>query len=216
MSPKVPAEDRLTSQVFGVAAAAIARTRRALAAALGDRVSTGVLVATTLAYVLVYLFAVGDLGRSTAGVLDTGSAVAVSVSAAPLARAFGGEAVALVTLGPVELLVSPATLAAGAVLGTLVGANLALSALAWRRPTVCDISPASGFAAGVPALLSGTACCGPLVFIVLGLQATSAALTAIAWLRPIATLLLVASLLWAAWRLDVQVSATDADGRSAN
>lgn len=214
MSPETAADDGFAPQVLAVAADAAARTRRALAATLNDRVSTAVLLATTLAYVLVYLFAVGDLGRTTVGVLETESTVAVSVSAAPLARALGGEAVALVTLGPLELLVSPVTLAVGAVLGALVGANLALSTLAWRRPAVCEISPASGLAAGIPALLSGTACCGPLLFIVLGLQATSAALTAVAWLRPVATFLLVASLIWAAWRLDVQLLAADTSGRS--
>ena len=132
--------------------------------------------------------------------------VSATVVAAPLARALSGEGVALVVLGPVEYLFVPATLAVAAGIGLLVGANLALSALAWRQPAVCDVSPASGLAAGLPALLSGTACCVPIVFIVLGLQATSAALTALAWFRPVAVVLLVASLVWAAWRLDVQAS----------
>ncbi|WP_435065477.1 hypothetical protein [Halobaculum sp. EA56] len=189
-----------------VVATAAARTRRGLAAALADPVAAAVLAAATVVYTLVYAVAVGDLGvvSRTAGAGADAGAVSVTVVAAPLTRALAGEGVALVAVGPVEYLLVPGTLAVAVAIGLLVGANLALSALAWRRPTVCDISPASGLAAGLPALLSGTACCGPLVFIVLGLQATSTALTAIAWLRPAAILLLVASLLWAGWRLDVQ------------
>ncbi|MFC7096478.1 hypothetical protein [Halobaculum marinum] len=201
---------------LAVVRVAVGRTRRALGAALVDRVSAGVLVAAAGAYVLVYLFAVGDLGRATPTVVATGEspAVGLTVAAEPVARAVGGEAVALVTVGPVEVLFAPVTLVVATGLGLLVGANLALSTLAWRKPTLCGVSPASGLAAGLPALLSGTACCGPLLFIVLGLQATSAALTAVAWLRPVAALLLVASLVWAAWRLDVQLSAAgDSSGK---
>ncbi|WP_284013530.1 hypothetical protein [Halobaculum litoreum] len=173
-------------------------------------------VAATVGYVLVYLVAVGDLGRASAGVVGAGggAAVATTVAADPLARALGGEAVALVTLGPLEVLVAPATLGVATGLGLLVGANLGLSALAWRAPAACGVSPASGLAAGLPALLSGTACCGPLVFLVLGVQATGTALTAVAWLRPVAALLLAASLVWAAWRLDVQASAADSSGKT--
>ncbi|UIO99197.1 hypothetical protein Hbl1158_11730 [Halobaculum sp. CBA1158] len=190
---------------LAVAVEATGRTRRALSAALGDRVAVAVGVASAVLYVLAYLVAAGDLGGSRSAVAggDT-PAVDVTLAAAPLSRTLSGEAVALVTVGPVETLLAPATLSVAGALGGLVGANLALSALAWRRPRVCSVSPASGVAAGVPALLSGTACCGPLVFIVLGLQASSAALTAVAWLRPVAAALLVISLLWAAWRLDVQ------------
>jgi len=192
-----------------VAATAVARTRRGFAAALGDPVAVAVLLVATAVYALVYSVAVGDLGPvpPSAGVAgaDAG-AVSVTVVATPVTRATAGEGVALVAAGPVEYLFVPATLAVAVAIGLLVGANLALSALAWRRPAVCGVSPTAGLAAGLPALLSGTACCGPLVFIVLGMQATSAALTAIAWLRPAAVLLLVASLLWAGWRLDVESS----------
>ncbi|SHH61360.1 hypothetical protein [Halobaculum gomorrense] len=199
-----------------VVATAVARTRRGLLAALADPVAAAVLVAATAAYALVYAVAVGDLGRAAGGTGTVGGdagAVSVTVVSAPVTRGLSGEGVALVAVGPVEYLFVPATLAVAVAIGLLVGANLALSALAWRRPAACDISPASGVAAGLPALLSGTACCGPLVFIALGLQATSAALTAIAWLRPAAALLLVASLLWAGWRLDVQSSAADSPGK---
>ncbi|QZX98977.1 hypothetical protein [Halobaculum rubrum] len=190
-----------------VAMTALARTRRGLVAALADRVAAAVLVASTVGYALVYAVAVRDLGVASRATRGGGEGlVSATVVATPLTRALSGEGVALVALGPVEYLFVPATLAVAVAIGLLVGTNLALSTLAWRRPAVCDISPASGLAAGLPALLSGTACCGPLVFIVLGLQATSAALTAIAWLRPASVLLLVASLLWAGWNLDVRAS----------
>jgi len=192
-----------------VAATAVARTRRGLAAALADRVATAILFAATVAYTLGYAVAVRDLGLASRATRPGGDGALVSatVVATPLTRALSGEGVALVALGPVEYLFVPATLAIAVGIGLLVGANLALSTVAWRRPAACEISPASGLAAGLPALLSGTACCGPAVFVVLGLQATGAAVTAIVWLRPAAVLLLVASLLWAGWRLDVQSSA---------
>ncbi|QZP38121.1 hypothetical protein [Halobaculum magnesiiphilum] len=199
------ADDAPSRPILGAAAA---RTRRALAATLGDRVAAAVLAGSTVLYLLVYAVAVGDLGLTGDGAAGDGTtrfaAVDVIVAAEPVARAVGGEAVALVRVGPVEALFAPATLAVALGLAVLVGANLALSVLAWRRPAACAVSPASGLAAGVPALLSGTACCGPLVFLALGVQATSAALTAVTWLRPVAALLLVASLVWAAWRLDVR------------
>lgn len=195
--------------------AAASRTRRALAAALGDRVAAAVLAVTALAYLLVYLAAVGDVGSAGDRTAPGTAAIDVAVVSDPIARSLGGEAVALVRLGPVEALVVPETLAVALGLALLVGANLALSMLAWRRPAACAVSPVSGVTAGLPALLSGTACCGPLVFIVLGLQATSTALTAIAWLRPVVALVLAASLVWAAWQLDVQPSTGEVSRRAA-
>jgi len=203
MSREGATADRRTP--VAAAATTLARTRRALGAAFRDRVAVAVLGSTAAGYVLVYAAAAGDLGRS-GSVRDAAGGLSATTAPSPLASALSGEAVALVAVGLLELLIVPARLAPAVALGALVGANLALSTLAWRRPAACAVSPASGVAAGLPALLSGTACCGPLVFVALGLQATSAALTAIAWLRPAAAILLVASLGWAGWRLDVQAS----------
>jgi len=103
----------------------------------------------------------------------------VSVVADPLGKFLQPELgpfmfmpVARVSLGPVTYLFSLNTVF-GAVLAGLVGLNLALTYLVWRQPKACGIGGKSGgLLASVPALLSGTACCGPVVLIVLGVQAS--------------------------------------------
>lgn len=172
----------------------VRRTGRAVGAAVADAGGRALFAATTLGYAVVYLAAVGDLGGG-------GGRVGVTTVRTPLVRALEGEAVALVELGPVEYLFTPAAAAVAVTLGALVGANLAVSYLAWRRPAACGVTPATGVAAGLPALLSGTVCCGPAVLVVLGVQASGLLLSAFAWLRPTAVVLLVVSLLWAGSRL---------------
>jgi len=48
--------------------------------------------------------------------------------------------------------------------------------------------------AGLPALLSGTVCCGPAILLVVGVQATAGLLAVFQWLLPVAVVLLVGSL----------------------
>jgi len=68
--------------------------------------------------------------------------------------------------------------------------------LVWTQPKACGIAgSSSGFLAGVPALLSGTACCGPVVLIVLGVQASGVLLTGVQSPLPAAAILLVGSLI---------------------
>jgi hypothetical protein len=56
----------------------------------------------------------------------------------------------------------------------------------------------------LPAVLSGTACCGPVVLIVLGIQASGVLLTAFQFLLPFAALLLVGSLVLVGRQVDPQ------------
>ena len=82
----------------------------------------------------------------------------------------------------------------------LVGLNLAVAYGAWRRPAACGLpeskgaAGATGLLAGVPALLSGTVCCGPVILLVVGVQATAGLLAVFQWLLPVAVVLLVGSL----------------------
>lgn len=73
----------------------------------------------------------------------------------------------------VVILVSPLNIAIGLVLGTLAGANLAITYLALRQPRACRFNRATGVLASVPALLAGGACCAPAVVLLLGLQVSS-------------------------------------------
>lgn len=170
-------------------------TRRLLASTLSARDAAGVTAAVTAVYSLIYLVAVGSLSRGD------GSVGAVVVRD-PLSRLFDRsgpfafEPVALLELGPVDYLFSPPSLALAVGLGALVGLNAGASYLRIRRPQACGLSSKLSALSGIPALLSGTACCGPLLLLALGIQATGVLLTAFAWLTPAAVLLLVGSLLW--------------------
>lgn len=186
---------------LGTASDTVARTRVAVGAALRRRDAAGVFLAVAVGYLLTYLFAVGDL-RPGSG--DVGLLVVDD----PLARALepvgtlSFEPIALVELGKATLLFSPLNVAIGLGLAVLVAANLAVTYLAWRQPAACGLSAGAGVFAGLPALLSGAACCGPVLLIVLGIQASGLLLTAFEVLVPVAAVMLVGSLLWVGRRVD--------------
>jgi len=181
---------------------ALARTRTATAMALRRRDGQLVFAAVSAAYLLVYLWAIGHLAAGLGG-------FGVTIVDDPLSTLLQSDGtvsfrpVASVVLGPVTYLASLNTLLGSAV-AALVGLNLALSYLAWRQPAACGIGQSSsGLVAGIPALLSGTACCGPVVLIAVGIQASSALLTAFQFLLPAAVLMLFGSLLLVGRRITV-------------
>jgi hypothetical protein len=173
---------------------ALSRTRAATSIALRRRDAALVFAGATLIYLVVYLYMIDHLAPGLGG-------YGVSVVADPLGKFLQPELgpfmftpVARVSLGPVTYLFSLNTVF-GAVLAALVGLNLALTHLVWTQPKACGIGgKSSGFLASIPALLSGTACCGPVVLIVLGIQASGVLLTGFQFLLPAAALLLVGSL----------------------
>ena len=173
---------------------AVSRTRVAMAMTLRRRDGQAVFTVVTVVYLLVYLWGVGHLAAGLGG-------FSVTIVDDPFATllqsegAFSFRPIARVALGPITYLASLNTLLGGGV-AALVGLNLSLSYLAWRQPAACGIGQSSsGLLAGIPALLSGTACCGPVVLIAVGIQASSALLTAFQFLLPAAVLMLVGSLL---------------------
>ena len=182
--------------------AAVRRTRRASGLALRRRDGRLVFGAVTALYLTAYLWAVGHLARGLGG-------VGVTVVSEPVRRFFQPELgpftftpVARIAVGPVTYLLSFNTVL-GLGLAALVGLNLALSYLAWRQPQACGIGERStGLLASVPALLSGTACCGPVVLIAVGVQASGALLTAFEFMFPAAALLLVGSLVLVGRQVD--------------
>ncbi|WP_327051639.1 hypothetical protein [Halomicrococcus gelatinilyticus] len=180
----------------------VAQTGFAIRAALTRWDGRLVFVGVTLGYLLAYLAAVGHLnpGDGEVGWLVVDD---------PLARALqptgalSWEPVARVEAEVVTLLVSPLDALLGLGLATLVGLNLAVTYLAWRQPAACGLARSStGVLAAVPALLSGAACCGPVLLVVLGVQASGVLLTAFSALVPVAAVLLVASLLWVGRQVD--------------
>lgn len=175
----------------------LARTGFAVKLAFNRTDARTVFVGTTLGYFLVYLWSIGHLGTGTGGFGFTVVSNAFSRFFQPALGAFSFEPVAILMVGPVTYLFSLNTVI-GLTLAVIVGLNLAVSYLVWRQPKACGISTRSaGVLAGIPALLSGTACCGPVVLIAVGVQASGILLTTFEYLLPIAAVLLVGSLFYA-------------------
>lgn len=184
-----------TIQMTGIET--LRRTWLLVRASLTERAGRAVFAATTVGYLVLYLGAVQDLS-----VTKGPWAVETVLVTDPLARAvqrtsyYQFEPIAEVTLGPVSYLFSPGNVAVGLGVAVLVGVNLAVTLYTRRQPAACSTRTPAGAIAGLPALLSGSACCGPLLLIVLGVQATATMLTVFRILLPAATVLLVLSLLY--------------------
>jgi hypothetical protein len=188
----------------------VRRTGVASRAALRRRDAAAVFGAVTLVYLLGFLYALGDLA------VRPGIGTGLLVVEDPLSRAlepgsgpFAYEGVAVVDLGIARYLFSPVNLLFGLGLSALVGLNLALSYLAAVQPNSCGIGAGTGLLASVPALLSGTACCAPVVLLVLGIQASALVLSLFVWLLPIGVVALLASLVYVVTKVDP--TALDAD-----
>lgn len=173
------------------------RTWSVLARSLARRDGRAAFVLVLVAYPVLYLVALGHLTAGGTGGLD------LLVVPEPLARAFttrspfNYEPVARLVVGPVVWLVSPLNLLLAGALSLLVAANAAVAVVTTRAPTACGVRNRTGPLAGLLGLVSGTTCCGPAVFFLLGIQATGALVSAFGVLVPAAALLLVASLLLA-------------------
>lgn len=186
---------------FGIA---VSRTRDATTLLLRQRDTLSVFLIVTVGYLLVYLWAIGHLAPGLGG-------YGVSVVAHPLTKFFSTASgpfaftpIARVTVGPVTYLFSLNSIL-GLALAGLVGLNLALTYLAWTQPKACGIGESTtGVLASIPAALSGTACCGPVVLLVLGIQASGVLITVFQFLLPIAVLLLVGSLIVVGRQIDPQ------------
>lgn len=195
----------------------LARTWYAIRTALGRRDSASVFGAVALVYTLGYLYAVqeltlrGGLGPYRYDLL--GIAYDIRVTSDPLGTLFQ-QGTSAVNFTPVAIfetqfftyLFSLNTLI-GIALGVLVGLNLAITYLAWRQPAACGIGTTSaGLLAGIPAILSGSACCGPILVIVLGVQATGIFAPAVfAFLLPVAAVLLITTLLLVGRQIDPEL-----------
>lgn len=190
------------SEVAPEAPGTLSRTRFAVESVLGRNDTKLVLASVTIGYLGLYLFAIGHItggsGRFDLLIVPN----ALSRFFQPALGTFSFEPIARIQLGVIDYLVSLNTLL-GLAIALLVGLNIALTYLAWTQPAACGIgSSSAGVIAGIPALLSGAACCGPIFLIVIGLQATGLVLTAFELLVPIAVLLLLGSLVLVGRQVD--------------
>lgn len=183
----------------------VAGSRAATAATLRRPDARFVFVGTTVGYLGLYLYAIGHLAPGLGGLGVTVVDDPVGQFLQPALGPLSFTPVATVRLGPLTYLFSFNTVL-GLLLSALVGLNLALTYLAWTQPKACGIGRSStGILASLPAVLSGTACCGPVVLIALGIQVSGVLLTTFQYLLPIAVLLLVGSLLLVGRQVDPQL-----------
>jgi hypothetical protein len=181
---------------------AVSRTVAAAATAVRRRDARAVVVGTAVGYLLTYLYALGHLAPGIGGFDVFVVSGAFGKFFRPELGPFSFTPVARVSVGPVTYLFSLNTVLGAGIAG-LVGLNLGLTYLAWRQPAACGLgSSSSGLLASVPAVLSGTACCGPVVLVVLGIQASGVVVTAFQFLLPVAVALLVGSLVLVGRRVD--------------
>lgn len=121
---------------------------------------------------------------------------------------FTFEPVARLTAPGLTILLSPLNMGTGAILGALVGLNLAVTWVAFRQPRACSFNRSTGFLAGIPALLAGGACCAPAIILVLGLQLSSLMISVFQVLIPISLILLIVTLKLILDRTDPALLAT--------
>jgi hypothetical protein len=160
-------------------------------------------LAVTVAYLTAFLVVMQDF------TFDFSVGFSSLFVAEPLSRMFEPgpgqyqyEAIAVLDLWIGTWVFSPINTAIGLFISVLVGLNLTLSYLAVTQPRSCGIETGTGVLAAVPALLAGSACCGPVIFLVVGIQASGILLTAFQWLLPAAALVLLGSLGFVASRVD--------------
>jgi hypothetical protein len=111
------------------------------------------------------------------------------------------EPVGVLHLAPLMVFLSLPNLAIALGLGTLVGANIAVSYYGFRALGMHGLRGVHALLGTIPALVSGAACCVPTLILVIGLQLTATVVTVWSWLVPLSAVLLVASLWWSLSRV---------------
>lgn len=174
-------------------------TRNLLQVGIRRPIGAVVFVGTTIGYLLVYLWAIGEFR------LHRWTAIDWMVVDEPGHRMFEAgpgtyayEPIAIIEFGYGTFLFSPINTMLGMGIALLVGANMVLSYLAISNPKACGYRSGAGILAAFPALLVGSACCAPAILLVLGIMATGTILAILPWLLPIGIVGLLASLFYVA------------------
>jgi len=165
----------------------------------------GFFVVASVAYLAAYLFIIGDLSYVAGG---SGFAVEFGSLSNAFRRVstFYFEPVASVSAGPVFLLVSVGNLLIGGFIAALVGANLAFTYVSIRNPSACSARNKTGLLSAVPALVAGTACCAPTIFLVLGIQASAGLLALQSLALPVSIALLFVALSMVAPKVNAEMA----------
>lgn len=155
-------------------------------------------------YLLVYLLAIQDItispGRDLRRFVDIPSIEVVtgwSARAFEQIAPFAFEAVAAIyPLNHVTILVAPVNIAMGALLGALVGLNIAVAWHAVTTARACRTNAFGGLLGSLPAFLGGFVCCVPAVALVVGAQFTVFLVAVRSWFFPFAVTALLVTLRW--------------------
>lgn len=160
---------------------------------------------TSITYLGAYLYVIGDLRPATGG-------FAVRLADPGLAfkqiSPYYFEGIAVIQSPVATYILSPMNIAIGAVIAGLVGINIAFSYTAFRHPKACGTRNAAGVVSLLPALLGGSACCGPVIIFVLGLQATTTLVSLFSFLVPVAVALLLLTAIHSSRKVDVNALRT--------
>lgn len=106
------------------------------------------------------------------------------------------EPVIAIHAGPVAFFLPPLNLAIGAIVSTLVGANIAASRYLFARLGLRGARGAATLLGTLPALLGGAACCVPTLILLLGIQLSATAVATWPFLVPLGIIMLALSLWW--------------------
>lgn len=182
------------------------RTRKALKASkevLTSREYLPIFLGVVFLFQAVFMVAMQDISLNSGS--SYGFQVVQDLTIMFEQRApFQYEPVAQLDIGLVNILISPINIGLGLLLAVLTGLNIVFAYISWRQPDVCKANKSTGLLSSVPALLAGSACCAPVIPLLLGIQITSALLIFISILIPIAILLLVVNLIVAAGQVDLE------------
>lgn len=178
------------------------QTAAASRGALLRRDSGAVFIGVSAAYLVLFLFILENLA------VVPGVGLSIEVVDAPLTQmlrpapgAFLFEPIALLQAGVVVWEFSPLNTVSGLSIALLVGVNLSVSYLAITQPRACGMSTGAGVLASLPALLAGSACCAPVIFLVVGIQVTGTLITAFSLLLPVSIFLLIATLIYVSGKI---------------
>jgi hypothetical protein len=174
---------------------------------LSDQLARRLGVCLGLAFVVVYLYSVGNIVIAPRAALAFGRPIdAVAIVSdwetkmwKPIAPFVWEPIVALYPIRSVALFISVPNVLLALLLGTLVALNMAVARAKLVAAGKNSGGFASGFLASLPALLTGFACCVPTVILAFGSLAAAFTVAAVAiapYFLPLAAFALVGNLIW--------------------
>jgi hypothetical protein len=169
----------------------VASPARTLLAILRMRTYRRLAASVSLFYLILFMVALQDISLGGTGfqVLTTDWSRAFDRTGT-----FTFEPIAQLTVPGVTMLLSPINFTIGAILSLLVGLNLMVTYIAFKQPRACGFNRSTGILASLPALLAGSACCAPVIILILGLQLSSLMVAAFQVLIPVSGMLLLLTL----------------------